>query len=67
MAELPKKVSIDFELIISDRNANKLIELLSDYMDAHWEKAIVENLITSKNDDGTENIRRVFRIEDKER
>ena len=57
MAEIPKSVEID--LVISDKTADGMCRLLSDYLNEHWEKDLVVNMLQ-----GDGEIRReVFLIE----
>ena len=61
MAPIPKSISINVDLVISDRTAIKMCELLSDYLNEHWNMELETIMIQADNE-----IRREIRLVEKE-
>lgn len=61
MAEIPKSVPMDIALVISDKTAEDICRLLTDYLNEHWDKEIETIMLQADNE-----IRREVRLVEKE-
>ena len=60
MASLPRKISFDIEMSITEKTAHRMCDLLSDYLNDNWDKEIEVIMIQADDE-----IRREVRLVEK--